>query len=297
MSTLQPDDLFLVNRDEESYTITYEELSEQLGGGLIKPIDPSPGDGNNTINPMPPGSGTELDPYILTPKTVDYGGSVDTDEIITYSNQVVGAFVMFEDENAGTNGTRFKQPLGVIGADGTWSGRLTFVDTPESTADGTYTGLIRIGETTVYYQWAVTAEDAVIPPPVVTQYPFISSDTEETGDPINVDTRAGVTNATFTSSAWFKDGLVILGATSTVSYIPTEPGVYKYREIFTGDDGSTVEVDSNELTITEDLTKPNATMYGLRFDGEDNLQLTRIDGVGNRRTFTYSAWVKPTLDD
>ena len=33
MSTLRDDDLFLVNRERESYTISYEDLKEQLGGG------------------------------------------------------------------------------------------------------------------------------------------------------------------------------------------------------------------------------------------------------------------------
>ena len=33
MSTLRDDDLFLVNRERESYTISYEQLKEQLGGG------------------------------------------------------------------------------------------------------------------------------------------------------------------------------------------------------------------------------------------------------------------------
>ena len=41
-------------------------------------------------------------------------------------------------------------------------------------------------------------------PPVITQYPAISSDSDETDDPITVDTRAAVSDATFTSSAWKK---------------------------------------------------------------------------------------------
>ena len=96
----------------------------------------------------------------------------------------------------------------------------------------------------------MTCEPAVIPPPVITQNPVISSDSDETDDPITVDTRAAVTNATFTSSAWLKDNVVIPGATSTTSYTPTEAGTYKFREVFTGDDGSTVNADSNSLIIT-----------------------------------------------
>ena len=70
---------------------------------------------------------------------------------------------------------------------------------------------------------------------------------------------------------------------------------------------STNNVDSDwSDTISQNVFKteptlleiPDADMHGLRFNGEDKkAQLTRIDGVGSRTTFTYSAWVKPTLDE
>ena len=56
--------------------------------------------------------------------------------------------------------------------------------------------------------------------------------------------------------------------------------------------------DVNEFAAEADPSVPSADMHGLRFNGEDKkAQLTRIDGVGSRTTFTYSAWVKPTLDE
>ena len=268
---------------------------QEIEGGTPSPVEPEPGDGNNGITPTPPGSGTDVDPYVLTAKTVNYGGTVQTDETISFSNQKPGAPVIFVDENAATNGTRYSQSAGAIGPDGTWSGKLTFTDTPDSTADTTFTGLLKIGTSSIYYSWNVTAEAAVIPPPVITQNPVISSDSDETEDPITVDTRAAVTNATFTSSAWLKDGAVIPGATSTSSYTPTAAGTYKFREVFTGNDASTVNADSNSLIITEkpdDPTKPNATMSGLRFDGDRETKLFRSGG--DATVWTLSAWVKST---
>ena len=130
---------------------------QEIEGGTPSPVEPEPGDGNNEITPTPPGSGTDIDPYVLTPKTVNYGGTVQTDETISFSNQKPGAPVIFVDENAATNGTRFSQSAGAIGPDGTWSGKLTFTDT-NSIADTTFTGLLKIGTSSIYYSWNVTAE-------------------------------------------------------------------------------------------------------------------------------------------
>ena len=142
---------------------------QPIGGGTPSPIDPDPGDGNNSITPTPPGSGTELDPYILNPKVVNYGQGVASDETISYTNQKPGALVQFIDQNASTNGTRYTQPVGVIGADGTWSGKLIFSDTPDSTVDTDYTGLLKIGSSSIYYSWQVRSEALIegeIEPPV-----------------------------------------------------------------------------------------------------------------------------------
>ena len=265
----------------------------QIEGGAPKPIEPTPDDGNSSISPTPSGSGTEGDPYVLTAKTVNYGGTTTSTETISFSNQKPGAFVQFVDQNEGANGSRFSRPLGVIGEDGTWTGQLKFADSPATTDDTTYTGLLKIGSSSIYYSWDVTSETAVIPPPVITQNPVISSATGYINDLITVDTRAAVTGATFTSSAWLKDGVVIPGETSTSSYTPSAAGTYMFREVFTGDDGSTVNVDSNEVEAEIDPTKPTATMHGLRFDGERQTRVYKTMGQDHRTDeWTVSFWVK-----
>ena len=63
---IQDTDLLLVQRDNQTYKVTAEDLS--LTGA--KPINPSPDD--ITISPPTTGNGTEGDPYILTSPKVDY---------------------------------------------------------------------------------------------------------------------------------------------------------------------------------------------------------------------------------
>ena len=141
---------------------------EPIGGGMPKPIDPFPGDGNNTIDPMPPGSGTKDDPYILTAIEVPIGGAGETIETISFSNQKPGAIVEFVDQDSDVNGTRFIQPIGVIDSAGEWSGKLYFDDTPESAAETDYTGLLKIGDSSIYYSWTVACKQmATIEKPVI----------------------------------------------------------------------------------------------------------------------------------
>ena len=70
-----------------------------------KPINPQPDDGNNDITPTPPGSGTQVDPYILTAVEVNYEAA-ESIETISISNQKIGELVQFIDNNSGTNGAR-----------------------------------------------------------------------------------------------------------------------------------------------------------------------------------------------
>ena len=161
-------DLFILNRGNTLYTIKGSEI----GGGAGKPIEPLPGDGNNSITPTPPGSGTDSSPYILTPKEIKNGEVVYTDETISFTNQKPGALVQFTDQNTSSNDARYAQPVGLVGADGTWTGKLQFIDSPESIGDTVFDGLLKIGSNSIYYQWTVQvtlpteiAQPAVVTPP------------------------------------------------------------------------------------------------------------------------------------
>ena len=154
---LQDTDNLIVGRGDTPYKITYEKLKEKLeedGLGSITNIDPSPGDGNNTVNPTPSGSGTFDDPYVFITSTVAADGISQSVETISFTNQTEGSLVKFEDLNAVGNGSRFDQPLGLIDANGTWSGKLVFKDIPTTPTNTSYTGLLKIGS--VHYSWSVS---------------------------------------------------------------------------------------------------------------------------------------------
>ena len=128
-----------------------------IGGGSGKPIDPITGDGS--YEPNPPaggGDGTSLNPFVLTPISVSYGESGETVETISFSGYRSGDLVQWSDLDTATNGTRFDQPIGVIGPDGSWSGKLRFFDSPASDTLTTYTGQLKIGTSSLYYTWDVT---------------------------------------------------------------------------------------------------------------------------------------------
>ena len=130
------------------------------GGGVPKPIAPTPADVSATPG-FVGGTGTQADPFVISPNTVgNAGGAATSSQTVTIQGKV-GGIVSFTDESAATNGARFVQAADTVGAGGSWSGKLTYLDTPDSTSDTTYTGLIKIG--TVYFRWVVTQQTA---PPV-----------------------------------------------------------------------------------------------------------------------------------
>ncbi len=183
---------------------------ETIGGGAPQLIDPTPGDGNNSITPMPPGSGTLANPYVLTAVETTLGGSVQTVETISFSNQKAGTFVQFVDQNSGANGNRYSQPIGVIGADGSWSGKLYFTDLPASTVDAAFTGLLKIGESSIYYSWNVAClEDTEIETPSVLTPPNGAG--LGPGTPYNPETSV-ITNATTGTNDF---GITWTGGTNT----------------------------------------------------------------------------------
>jgi hypothetical protein len=132
---------------------------EEAAGGVPKPIVPTPAD----VSAAPAfvsGTGTQADPFVLTPVTVaSAGGAVTSAQTLTIRGKV-GGIVSFTDSSATTNGARFAQAGGTVGAGGTWSGQLSYLDTPNTRADTTYTANLKIG--TVYFRWVVTQQ--TLPP-------------------------------------------------------------------------------------------------------------------------------------
>ena len=184
MAKILDDDLMVVNRGDQTYSVTGAEVKDSLGS---KPIFPEPDD--VTSNPaFIGGTGNSGDPFLLKTIGVRPGGATGvTEETITIA--VAGAtkddLVVFTDNSAGA-GTRFTQPSGVVGADGSWTGTLVYSDTPATTADTDYTGDIQIGD--VHFRWTVEQGiDAIRPiaptPSEITATPPFASGTGTAGDP------------------------------------------------------------------------------------------------------------------
>ena len=113
---------------------TYNQANDSWTGALeagAAPIDPSPSDVAATPQfgdpaGTNPGAGTESDPYIITTETVLLaGGTAKSDQYITVTDGKPGDQVLFTNNTTPADiAPKFNQPVGVIDANGTWSGYL-----------------------------------------------------------------------------------------------------------------------------------------------------------------------------
>jgi predicted flap endonuclease-1-like 5' DNA nuclease len=119
------------------------------------------------------GSGTKKDPYLLQDiQGLDWGKSASSKETITISHLAPDSIVKFMDMNTEENEGRFDMPFILVGEDDDddWTSdsddeesgttsitfKLKFEDSPESHDGDEYTTLMRVGNSTVYFQWTVT---------------------------------------------------------------------------------------------------------------------------------------------
>ena len=79
-------------------------------------------------------------------------GQTVEDITIDVAGAKEGDLVKFTDLSTGS-GNRFSQPIRTVGADGTWTGKLVYFDTPETGSDTDYVGNLRIGD--VWFRWVV----------------------------------------------------------------------------------------------------------------------------------------------
>ncbi len=171
VATLEDTDLMVVGRGSTPYKITGKEVKDSLGGGGIFPSD-----NDLTVSPSVPGSGTELDPYILTIRTAAPAGStILTSETITFTAQPPDTNVVWTDNSTGA-GTRFNQPVTQTDSNGLWSGQLQYADVPDSTQDVVYVGDLQIG--VLYFRWTVDQRLVAEVPTVVNSVLLVESSPE-----------------------------------------------------------------------------------------------------------------------
>ena len=112
--------------------------------------------------PAVSGTGTEADPYILKPTTIQIAGRrVFSAHKITVSGQTIDRAVAISN-NVQNSGPRFNQPLGVINSNGQYITHLEYSDQPRSNVDGIkYQGNFKLGS--VHFKWLVTQMSPHLP--------------------------------------------------------------------------------------------------------------------------------------
>lgn len=165
MSTLLDTDLFVVDRDGTQYQCTTAALKANLSSQV--PIQPLPGQ----VTGQPAfqgGSGTQSDPYIITPVVDAFiGGTVFSEQVITIGDQAPNASVSITDDSIAENGSRFTQPSIQTNSSGQAALQLRFIDAPASAEDSNFIGLLRLGDE-CYFQWSVTLGNNGITRPTCT---------------------------------------------------------------------------------------------------------------------------------
>ncbi|MBR79585.1 MAG: hypothetical protein CMA88_02225 [Euryarchaeota archaeon] len=112
-----------------------------------------------TENDWQKGSGEYDDPFVLKPvKGVKKGSFAQSHELIKVTNITPRLKCDFTDMSAEENGSRFSMRPIKSSSQGEIEFRLNFRDDGDTPATTDYTGLIRLGKATVYFQWEVEVE-------------------------------------------------------------------------------------------------------------------------------------------
>ena len=223
MADILDTDLMLINRSGQSFKVTCADVKDQLGGGGL---EPRPED--ITASPdFQGGTGTDVDPFILAPKTLrPAGATTSSDEFITIAvpEAEPGTSVVWTDNSTGT-GDRFAQPSGVVDADGNWSGRLVYNDTPNTTTDQDYVGKLQIG--IVHFQWTIAQKVSSLEPPVIDSFTLTEASeggnrfTDQEFNAALTMTSDGPPLATKTFDAKVEGTILEPTVTSTISSVDT----------------------------------------------------------------------------
>ena len=179
---------------------TYSSVKDSWRGTITSSsriANPSPSDVTASpafSNEGDPDAGTQGNPYKLTPQTAPTpGGVINSDQQITFSGQVSGERILFQDFS-GTSSTRFQQFLTICDGFGSASIYIRYEDDPitPQVQDGiVYTALLKTGN--VWFTWEVTQQVAQ---PILTDTTSIIS---VTGNTWNVGQTASMVPGTVKS--------------------------------------------------------------------------------------------------
>ncbi len=137
---------------------TYDAIDNSWTGqlDLSSDINPVSIDINATPN-FVSGTGTNTDPFVITPRTVARNGSTKSLQYIKITNQTPGKLVRFANSTVpASSAEKINQPINVVNANGIWEGFLVYSDSEgmTTTSGSTVEGLLHIGS--VYFTWTIT---------------------------------------------------------------------------------------------------------------------------------------------
>ena len=141
-------------------TYTYDSVDDSWTGKApyVTSIYPSISDISATPD-FVSGTGTEEDPFIITPLTVAPDGSANSTQYLKIVNQPPELVVKFSNltqSNAAYQ--KFRQPGGVTNMQGSWEGYLVYDDTVgmNTTTESTYVGILNCGA--AFFSWTITQQ-------------------------------------------------------------------------------------------------------------------------------------------
>ena len=204
LMTVQDTDLFIVSRDSTNYKVTGAELLDYTGASINPDAD------DVSFEPSVTGSGTVDDPFVIPQFQVEgYGSFGQSPTVITISNQKPGRTVIWESLE-----TRWEQPPGLVGSDGTISTRIQYIDTPISTDPTVYNSTLKLGD--LYFEVSVEQLPTTVAPSIfdvaITEvengtsrytdkdFPFVTTMTEEGTPAPEYGLKAKLSGTTFSFS-------------------------------------------------------------------------------------------------
>jgi len=285
MADVLDTDLLLVNRAGVDYQATYADVRKGFGAQYI---DPAPGDW--TFNPaIAGGTGSQADPYIITPETVTpAGGTVQSAQTLTLTGLNPNDLVGWTDNSVGA-GNRFDQPLSLVPASGQVDLKLNYLDTPDSTATTVYTGDLQIG--TTYFRWVVTQAVAVAPvidTVVLADSPEAERFTSATFATTVTMTEDGVPASTKGLKAWVEGTLKVTPLTSAITNVGAGPiysnGVATSTGSFKSGNPATNGFDGNAATFCAN------SAVGVSPIGTDWVEVTFTPALNVTSTLDFLFW-------
>lgn len=246
LTAVDPGDHIMVQRGADYYYID----ATNLGGlGLA---DPNPPNDIEWLPSTPSGSGTQADPYVLTPATVYVpGGTATSVESCRIINQKPDSLLLIT-EIGGQVGSRMDQSAKICdNAGATPFFNFEYVDAPNSASGQDYDGLIRLGNGSIYVKWVVTQ---------VANNTTFGPASAPTASPTSVDFAADDKYGTV-SGTW-ADGAQTLTATNMVFSVNggaldgTSKSVSDGDTVAIGFVDATVAAAANGGTITGTISGP-----------------------------------------